>query len=61
MSLRAISPYHFPLGLGRHAGVAVNQGLGGLWKRVGDAVAEALAQTGSEGGGEGGVGGGGEE
>lgn len=45
--------HHFPLGLGGHAGVAVHQRLGGLWERVGDAVAEALAQTGSEeGGGE---------
>lgn len=44
--------YHFPLGLGGHAGVAVDQRLGRLWKRVGDTVAEALAQTGSEGGGE---------
>lgn len=42
--------YHFPLGLGRHAGVAVNQRLRRLWERVGDAVTEALAQTGSVGG-----------
>lgn len=40
--------YHFPLCHGRHAGVTVHQGLGGLWERVGDAVAETLAQTGSE-------------
>lgn len=40
--------YHFPLGLGGHAGVAVHQRLGGLWERVGDTVAEALAQTSSE-------------
>lgn len=39
--------YHFPLCLGRHAGVTVRQGLCGLWERVWDAVAEALAQTGS--------------
>lgn len=39
--------YHFPLRLGRHAGVTVHQGLGRLWERVGDAVTETLTQTGS--------------
>lgn len=39
--------HHFPLGLRRHAGVAVHQRLGRLWEGVGDAVAEALAQAGS--------------
>lgn len=48
MSLCARTSYHFPLGLGGHAGVAVHQRLGRLWERVGDTVAEALAQTGSE-------------
>lgn len=37
--------YHFPLCLGRHAGVTVHQRLGWLWERVGDAVAETLAQA----------------
>lgn len=39
--------YHFPLCLGRHAGVAVHQRLRWLWERVGDAVTETLAQTSS--------------
>lgn len=39
--------YHFPLRLGRHAGVTVHQRLGRLWERVGDAVTETLAQTSS--------------
>lgn len=38
--------HDFPHGLGWHAGVAVNQGLCGLGKGVGDAVAEALSQAG---------------
>lgn len=41
--------YHFPLCLGRHAGVTVHQRLGWLWERVGDAVAETLAQASSVG------------
>lgn len=44
---RALQSHHFPLSLGRHAGVTVHQRLGGLWERVGDAVAETLTQTGS--------------
>lgn len=39
--------YHFPLCLGRHAGVTVHQRLGRLWERVGNAVTETLAQTSS--------------
>lgn len=39
--------YHFPLRLGRHAGVTVHQRLGRLWERVGDTVTETLAQTSS--------------
>lgn len=44
---RALQSHHFPLCLGRHAGVTVHQRLGRLWERVGDAVTEALAQTSS--------------
>lgn len=38
--------HDFPHGLGRHAGVTVNQGLCGLREGVGDAVAETLSQAG---------------
>lgn len=38
--------HDFPHGLGRHAGVTVNQGLCGLREGVGDTVAETLSQAG---------------
>lgn len=39
--------HHFPLCLGRHAGIAVHQRLGWLWECVGDTVTETLAQASS--------------
>lgn len=40
--------HHLPLRLRRHAGVAVDQRLRGLWEGVGHTVAETLTQTGPE-------------
>lgn len=42
---RTIQSHHLPLGLSRHAGVAVYKRLCGLRKSVGYTVAKALSQT----------------